>query len=428
MRGKHSKTFAFQRKLKEDGIKLTKRRKRLQWELKQAIKAADPHLVKELITKAEAIKGTILLMDAKHAEKWLERYWERYRATQFVQRMFRGYMGRLRAMKKRAQDRLAAKRKFELEATSAHLSRIVVPNFLALGIKKAKLGLLNPPMHKVTENMAGELVIVTVHSDKHADYSRRREVPVKPCVSCGAWAPRKRFEPSVHGFVLSNGPCSCISKISCESIRLRAYHPESGNMYELSVSEREVRKRLREAVFRGKIDPSSRLACIVYLGKVDTDPLMKFNVGPYRRDRFEPINEASIARNRSVVQHKLAALREKEATQAEADGDAAEQFYSKTTQEVKAAKIAFQRAHEDLVSGLVYEQAYIIGADDAMAFSKRQVELLANLDQGNTQQSWDPLENASTHRYLKMKRIAIKTAALSRILREEARVSYVAGE
>jgi hypothetical protein len=78
-----------------------------------------------------------------------------------------------------------------------------------------------------------------------------------------------------------------------------------------------------------------------------------------------------------------------------------------------------------MIRSTVNETAMIKGTADALAFSKHQLKLLENLEMKNYQQSWDPLEDASTYFYLKQKRLAIRDRAYKKILRDQARKEYI---
>jgi hypothetical protein len=55
----------------------------------------------------------------------------------------------------------------------------------------------------------------------------------------------------------------------------------------------------------GLISPNSNIVTAAYLGRLETDDLLKKNMGVFRRDSFEPLKEKEVAVYRDMVQNRL---------------------------------------------------------------------------------------------------------------------------
>ena len=130
--------------------------------------------------------------------------------------------------------------------------------------------------------------------------------------------------------------------------------------------------------------------------------MFETNIGVYRRDRFEPLRETAEAfKNARDVERFAHAMKlmnwKKEVL------DKAENEFKEIAAFAAHTKHLFLKAHRIYFRTQMQLQAMIYASDNSMHFVQKQLAVFADLSLSNDSQSYDPLENANDHIWIKRK-------------------------
>ena len=235
------------------------------------------------------------------------------------------------------------------------------------------------------------------------------------CESCARRNLLRRLDlsttdPSFFGWrtSLDVGVCTCVVPRVPERIRVHAYNSVTKAMYMRIVSESELRERILMAVKHGDLRHDSLLARASRLESLPTDQILGLDVGNNPpRTRFEPIRESREASRRAKALTKRAQWLRGVARDAHNKSQKARSTQHKTSLRRAALTERFNFCHSNFLRGSVHREAMKQAAADAISFSKRQLEMYENKTENFRENAWDPLEDASNHKFIRRKRAAI---------------------
>ena len=421
VRGKRTQHVMFERWIKAEGERKNAARQKCGVQLKRAtanVDKIDPGRVEALLRAARALKGSLLLMDANSAEVSYRSWQVRMIKSAEIQRTFRGF--KAKKHKKLLLARIALKKKLrkQLELHCAGLARAVVPTFLKEGLRLARKKLKKPEFSCVRE-LDGEKCILTLQSASHYDYFSYRTNGI-PCVACQCRRARKSYSMAHQEERTYNGPCTCVLVRPAERILVQAYNPLNQRLYTTIVNEQTMREQLTRQQRRSGGDPDTYVMRATRYERLPSDYCLIMNVGPFRRERFEPVRERHFAIKRSRAADKLAQHKAERHGEAKRKLAEARAVMGQMEYAAKVAQRKFEREHKALLYGQVHLQAMIKAAEDALYFSRHQLAMYADLSKSSLQNSWDPLENANDHVWLKRKYEARKKLVLQVAIRDVA--------
>ena len=225
---------------------------------------------------------------------------------------------------------------------------------------------------------------------------------------------------TVHNPSKDNGPCTCVLIRPAERILVRAYNPLNQRLYTTLVNEQTMREQLTRQQRRNGGDPNTYVMRATRYERLPSDFCLIMNVGAFRRERFEPIRERHFAIKRSRAADKFAQYKADKHTEAKQKLTEARAVMGQMEYAAKVAQRRFEREHKALLYGQVHLQAMVKAAEDALYFSRHQLAMYADLSKSSLQNSWDPLENANDHVWLKRKYEARKKLVLQVAIRDVA--------
>ena len=421
VRGKRSQHHYYELKLKRDGEDRAKLRSKVQRLIIKSIRNPDLIDVKRVIALvkfAREIKGSLLLLDADKAEAAVARYRARTLAANTCQRVYRGHVARSLSMMIRQNRKIKVKLHVAREMACALTARRVVPEILKQGIKKARRAILKP-VYSRTHQMDNEDVVLQVFRSNHYDYKYRKVIAT--CYSCLKWRPRARWDLATQRMVVQHGPCTCKTERPIERMLVRGYSAMRSVVYSLSVSEKEMRRRiLLDTKRRGQaMDALVPTAC--RYERLPSDYCLRQNIGVYRRDRFEPLRESAEAFKNARDVERFALACEKDAMEKKEALDKVEKAFREIAAFAAHMKHLYLKAHRLYFRTQIQLQAMIYASDNSMHFVQKQLAVFADLSRSNESFSFDPLENANDHIWIKRKYEAKKSLILRTLEREEAR-------
>eukprot|EP00505_MAST-04D_sp_SCG-Rhode-Island_P003488 Stramenopile-MAST_4_protein_3488 len=163
---------------------------------------------------------------------------------------------------------------------------------------------------------------------------------------------------------------------------------------------------------------------VMKAGTLPSDYCLRKNVGIYTRQAFEPLREAEEARRNAADAERFAVACEKQALK---DAQTLQATRKKCLQVKRFAAYMqklYLQAHRILFRTQMQLQAMVYASDNAMHFVQAQLDVFADMSRAGENQSFDPLENANDHIWIKRKYEAKKTLILRTLEREEARRHY----
>eukprot|EP00940_MAST-03C_sp_MAST-3C-sp2_P001879 g1879.t1 len=247
------------------------------------------------------------------------------------------------------------------------------------------------------------------------DSARSWRTPVL-CAACRRIEQSKRLslgtdESSYFGWrtKLDAGQCTCSFPRVPERIRVLVYNPVTKEQYIRIISEKELRKRLLNSIQNGDLKFDSLLARAARLESLPTDALLGFGTENNRpkRSRFEPLKEMMRAVDRVTTLQRRAQWYRDEANSLRERARDARTRARKCGRRLASLRDAFLVTHQNFLRGAVFKEAMKQAAADAIAFSKQQLALYEDLTKASRVNAWDPLEDASTHVFIRRKRAAI---------------------
>ena len=308
VRGKRLQHHYYELKLKKDGEDRILLRNKVQHLLNKSIRNPDMIDVKRVIALvkfARELKGSLLLLDADKAEASVARYRGRTLAATTCQRVYRGHVARSISMMTRHVRRLNVKLGVARELACAWTARRVVPEIMRRGIVKARRAILKPVFSR-THQLDDEDVVLQVYRSNHFDY-KYREI-VSTCYTCLKWRPRARWDLATQQqMTIQHGPCTCKTRRPVERLLIRGYSPLRSVVYSISVSEKEMRRRLLLDQMRRGLPSDSLISKACRYERLPTDYCLMQNKGVYKRSRFEPLLEYDLANQRSADASRFAA-------------------------------------------------------------------------------------------------------------------------
>ena len=424
VRGKRLQHHYYELKLKRDGEDRIKLRTKVQRLLNKSVRnpdLIDTKRVIALVKFAREVKGSLLLLDADKAEAAVARYRGRTLAATTCQRVYRGHVARSISMMTRHVRKITVKMRVARELACALTARRVVPNVMKAGVIKARRQILKP-VYSRTHQMDDEDVVLQVFRSNHYDYKYRRVE--RTCYSCLKWRPRARWDLSTQQMVVQHGPCTCKTVRPVERMLIRGYSPLRSLVYSLSVSEKEMRRRLLLDGKRRGLDQHTLVVRACKYETLPSDYCLRKNVGIYTRQAFEPLREAEEARRNAADAERFAVACEKQALK---DAQTLQATRKKCLQVKRFAAYMqklYLQAHRILFRTQMQLQAMVYASDNAMHFVQAQLDVFADMSRAGENQSFDPLENANDHIWIKRKYEAKKTLILRTLEREEARRHY----
>ena len=421
VRGKRLQHHYYELKLKRDGEDRAKLRSKVQRLLIKSIRnpdLIDVNRVIALVKFARDIKGSLLLLDADKAEAAVARYRGRTLAAITCQRVYRGHVARSLSMMIRQNRKIKVKLHVAREMACALTARRIIPEIMKQGINKARRSILKP-VYSRTHQMDNEDVVLQVFRSNHYDYKYRKVIAT--CYSCLKWRPRARWDLASQQMVVQHGPCTCKTERPVERMLIRGYSAMRSVVYSLSVSEKEMRRRiLLDTKRRGQsMDALVPKAC--KYKRLPSDYCLRQNIGVYRRDRFEPLRETAEAFKNARDVERFAHACETDEEKKKEVLDKAESEFKEIAAFAAHMKHLFLKAHRIYFRTQMQLQAMIYASDNSMHFVQKQLAVFADLSLSNDSQSYDPLENANDHIWIKRKYEAKKSLILRTLEREEAR-------
>ena len=421
VRGKRLQHHYYELKLKRDGEDRAKLRSKVQRLLIKSIRnpdLIDVNRVIALVKFARDIKGSLLLLDADKAEAAVARYRGRTLAAITCQRVYRGHVARSISMMIRQNRKIKVKLHVAREMACALTARRIIPEIMKQGINKARRSILKP-VYSRTHQMDNEDVVLQVFRSNHYDYKYRKVVAT--CYSCLKWRPRARWDLASQQMVVQHGPCTCKTERPVERMLIRGYSAMRSVVYSLSVSEKEMRRRiLLDTKRRGQpMDALVPKAC--KYKRLPSDYCLRQNIGVYRRDRFEPLRETAEAFKNARDVERFAHACERDALEKKEELDKIEKKFQEIAAFAAHMKHLYLKAHKIYFRTQMQLQAMIYASDNSMHFVQKQLAVFADLSLSNDSQSYDPLENANDHIWIKRKYEAKKSLILRTLEREEAR-------
>merc|ERR1711871_834675 len=196
-------------------------------------------------------------------------------------------------------------------------------------------------------------------------------------------------------------------------------------MGSLVVGERGLIRRLKlDQTRRGRSHDEDVMRAGRY-ERLSTDYVLGMNVGIYRRQKWEPLKEAIFALERARSAMRLAVSLRKIATEAERKLRATESKQRQLDVLHERLSNLFYDSHKRLLQTQIQLQAMIHASNDAMHFVQHQLKLFADVSSSSSTNSFDPLENANDHIWIKRKYEAKKSMIHRTQEREEARTSFL---
>ena len=424
VRGKRLQHHYYELKLKRDGEDRILLRSKVQRLLNKSVRNPDMIDVKRVIALvkfARELKGSLLLLDADKAEASVARYRGRTLAATTCQRVYRGHVARSLSMMTRHVRRLNVKLGVARELACAWTARRVVPEILRRGVMKARRTILKPVFSR-THQLDDEDVILQVYRSNHFDYKYRKVIAT--CYTCLKWRPRARWDLASQQMTIQHGPCTCKTRRPVERLLVRGYSPLRSLVYSVSISEKEMRRRLLLDQKRRGLPTDSMVTKACRYERLPTDYCLMQNQGIYKRSRFEPLLEYDLARRRSADAVRFANACKADMVRQTALFKEKESKWKKLVNFSNYLKALFLKAHRLLFRTQMQLQAMVHASDNAMHFVHAQLDIFADLSKAGENQSYDPIENANDHVWIKRKYESKKTLILRTLEREEARQHY----
>jgi hypothetical protein len=436
VRGKETQHNMFELLLRREGEARIGLRQRVQRELSRALRrpdSLDPSLLLQIIAFGRELRGSLLLMDCDKAETVMRRWQHRTGMSIRLQRCYRGHVGRMEARIIRRQRMMHCLFHREKELLCATLARELVPDIVQKGVRLAARQIVTKPVMTKSCSMEGESCSMTFFSAAHKDYKYREKARpafwglpfTAPCRGCMRWKPRKMWDMSQQRIVAYNAPCSCVTVREPERIVVRTYTQRTGETHEVVVSETDMRDRLLDQQLRRGWDTNTLVARACRLERLPTDYTLRMNIGVARRQRFEPLEEAQTALRRAAAARRLAQTADDEAAGAANNLNGAAFIANRRRQEADRGEQIFRQRHRLMLRMQMQVQAMLVSSDKAMFFVRHQLEVYKNMEDSTSQQSYDPLQNANDHVWIKRKYEAKKRLVVVSKARDDARYSLV---
>jgi hypothetical protein len=373
-------------------------------------------LLESLLEGGRALGGDRLRLDCRTAQVQLDAWQVMNESVLAVQLAWRSSKARhmLRVLKVQRREAIemaavaACVRKATAEVTAQHV--------ISTGIKSA-MKVIARPLLTAVERVGSQYLMLSIFTCEHQDYVNRNKKVSSSHSICSAC--------SKGGGLLE---CSCcIIERPDERYCIRAYDPVLGEVWSLSLSEEELRRRIIGQAFHGHRRGLQSTLCnqaaallpmvwddLLLNGVSNHDPALGSHA---RRSRWEPAKEAIRAEqeaanleSRALMLHALAheaSIRHKE-TALE---------LSAALQRCESAHMGFEDADARILA--LWDVAAKVSGETAaaLAFSRANIEALEDPEigvQAGWAQAWDPIEDGNNRGQLVRKRRI--EAALSRAL------------
>ena len=282
--GTEMKRFEFAEKLVIEGKRRNRARDRLglliRVEYARPLNRVRKNRLRNLLSKATALRGSRLTLDIVTAERFLTRYLAMVKASLVVQRYTRGLFGRQAAKARTALLASKSKERRAFEVAVAAAAVDVVNEALAVGLRKATRQVLKP-LYTAAKVLDGTRCVVLVRSLAHADYVER-SIPVDqlPTSSSSSSSTSAAYLRGVGGgagrpapppratYSLATATYETTAAMDTtervrppERLLFEAYDPTTGATAGLATQEQELRVRLTSQEMNqgwGELLPSQR--------------------------------------------------------------------------------------------------------------------------------------------------------------------------
>jgi len=409
IRGRHSLRFEFERKLKENGKALSKRRRLIALRLAKSLKYGDrcnPQVIETLLSLGHETKGSVLLLECNRAEKFLERHRQRTAAAELIQSCVRSGLQRIEYQNLRQHHALRTAREFIRRKKAAQVSRSFLIESTALAKGRARLRLKKPLFRGCKRFQDGIRRIISIYdAGLSAQYQRTSLELQEACESCIGLQRNKR--KSIDGSFLSlRGRV-----ISVESCVEGKWLEKHGNVILEPCFE-----KYKSPCFCHRAEDRSQPKIVVEAFEPETSS----------RTLFAVELENSLAELRSLKNQNSFQSRFKQGVSAFCDSRKQRrvelaQERNNRAKALSHAQAEFTEAHKIFLASQLHMQAMTNRSDSALSFSKRQTEIYDNSSwRIRDQQSWDPLENAKDSIFIQRKRHAVGAVELARQMRNRA--------
>ncbi|OQR95695.1 myosin [Thraustotheca clavata] len=399
VRGKHIRHHFFDTKLMETGMKHIMNRsafvQKLRQYMQQPLEKLSHDTMVALLAEAEIIRGDLVKLEVENLRRFLLKYDNMTNAAIKIQLSWRRKLARMIARARLLALRTIALYRLQVEGkVNEFLSLSVVSSNFDISCKRF-LHESNARCLTMSSKLDGEHVIISFHPLTHYD-SIHDDVDSarKPCYSCIRMAYKSDVKCTGFQFTKVLGVCSCQKIKKPERLLIRAYNPETNDIYRLKLTNERFIQTLRPHA-----NGNLRRACD--LQSLPTDRILNYDVrqiGGIRRRHWEPIYEAEVANAIATIMEKSASYYESLAQAKWKNYNAWRALHTNNLHIKKHAWIQYQKATAQCARAVGVLEAATSDAKLAMAFSERGSKSYAG------ESSWDPLENANNWRLLVFKR------------------------
>lgn len=259
--GREMKKWYRRDKFLEEAKRKTAEREEIQRLIKAALSydflSCRPEEIEVLIQRGEKYRGSVIELDLRLAEQFLQSRKRFIKSLIGVQKVIRGFISKRRYFRAMREKTLLEKKRKQEIYEICLLTRQFVQDCVASGLKKS-LKRFSDPQFTVGSNYGGLSLVVSVFLLPRG----LRKPSQSLCDSCLAKSTVIRYNPFTDVRTIERSPCTCVLIQGPERWRIQAYDPITSEKFIRDIDPKDYQSLLVSGYLYSLQSPSEHLKAL----------------------------------------------------------------------------------------------------------------------------------------------------------------------